>query len=192
MSSTPSDDPTALLRAAQAGDREADAQLWAQVYDDLRRLARKRMEHLPPQTLTPTGLVHEAYLRVLGKGVLPPESRRHFFLVAAGAMRDILVERARAKAGPKRGGGRRRVEFSDDLAIQEPPADEVLALHAAVEELEAKDPVKGQIVNLRYYAGMTVKETAQVLGVSERTVHRHWRFTERWLKDRLGTPTDSQ
>jgi RNA polymerase sigma factor (TIGR02999 family) len=177
---------TAIIAAAQAGDTEAAARLFPLVYDELRRLARARMAHLRPgQTLQPTALVHEVYLRLVGKRGLPFASRRHFFFAAARAMRDILVERARRKAGPKRGGGRRRVELSDDLAIQEPPADEVLALHAAVQELEARDPVKGQIVNLRYYAGMTVKETAQVLGVSERTVHRHWVFIKAWLKARL-------
>jgi RNA polymerase sigma factor (TIGR02999 family) len=177
---------TDTIAAAQAGDTAAAARLLPLVYDELRRLARARMAHLRPgQTLQPTELVHEAYLRLVGKAGLPPASCRHFFFAAARAMRDILVERARRKAGPKRGGGRRRVELSDDLAIQEPPADEVLALHAAIRELEEKDPVKGQIVNLRYYAGMTVKETAQVLGVSERTVHRHWRFIEAWLKARL-------
>jgi RNA polymerase sigma factor (TIGR02999 family) len=178
---------TETIAAAQAGDAEAAARLLPLVYDELRKLARARMAHLPAgQTLQPTGLVvHEAYLRLGGKLGLAPASRKLFFFAAARAMRDTLVERARRKAGPKRGGGRRRVELGDDPAIQEPPADEVLALHAAVRELEHKDAVKGQIVNLRYYAGMTVKETAQVLGVSERTVHRHWRFIEAWLKARL-------
>ncbi len=100
-------------------------------------------------------------------------------------MRDILVERARARTGPKRGGGRRRVELTDALAIQEPPADEILALQEALAELEREDPLKGQIVNLRYFVGMTAKETAEVLGLSERTVHRHWRFIAAWLKRRL-------
>jgi RNA polymerase sigma factor (TIGR02999 family) len=192
MSSTPSHDLAAILRAAQAGDREAHAQLWALVYDDLRRLARKRMKHLPPQTLTPTGLVHEAYLRVLGKGDLPLESRRHLFLVAAGALRDILVEQARRKAGPKRGGDRKRVELDEASFAVEPPVVDVLALHEALAELEKADPVKAQIVSLRYFAGMSVPEAAQLLGISERTLHRHWRFIMGWLKRRLGAPTDSQ
>ena len=90
-------------------------------------------------------------------------------------MRDILVERARAKAGPKRSGGRRRVDLNDAIAIDEPPAQEVLALHEALADLERQDPLKAQIVHLRYFAGMDIAETAQVLNISERTLHRHWR-----------------
>jgi RNA polymerase sigma factor (TIGR02999 family) len=178
---------TETIKAVEAGDTQAAARLLPLVYTELRRLARARMAHRPPgQTLQPTELVHEAYLRLVGKAGLPLESQKHFFFAAARAMRDILVERARRKAGPNRGGGRQRVELTEALAIQEPPPEEVLAVQEAVRELESKDPVKGQIVNLRYYAGMTVKETAQVLGLSERTVHRHGRFIEAWLKGRLG------
>jgi RNA polymerase sigma factor (TIGR02999 family) len=191
MSSTPSNDLTAVLRAAQAGNREADAHLWALVYDDLRKLARKRMEQLPPQTLSPTALVHEAYLRVRGKEDLSLESRRHFFLVAARAMRDILVERVRSKLGPKRGGNRQRIELDESTATYDPPPEDVLAVNDALGELEKEDPLKAQIVNLRYFAGMTADEAAQVLGMSDRTLHRHWRFTSEWLKSRLRAPTDS-
>ncbi|HEV3261249.1 MAG TPA: ECF-type sigma factor [Gemmataceae bacterium] len=180
---------TGIIQAAQAGDTEAAARLLPVVYAELRKLARSRMAKLPPgQTLQPTELVHEAYLRLVGKAGLPLESRRHFFFAAARAMRDILVERARSKAGPKRGGGRQRVALTDTLAIHEPPAEEVLALQEALQELEQEDPVKAQIINLRYFTGMTTKETAQVLGVSERTVHRHWRFITAWLKGRLARP----
>jgi RNA polymerase sigma factor (TIGR02999 family) len=192
MSSIPANDLNAILRAAQAGNPEANAQLWSLVYDDLRKLARKRMEDLPPQTMTPTALVHEAYLRVLGKEDLPLESRRHLFLVAAQAMRDILVERARSKAGPKRGGDRKRVGLDEASIAVEPPADDVLALHEALTELEKEDPLRAQIVHLRYFAGMSVPETAQVLGMSERSLHRHWRFIKAWLKARLGAPAGSQ
>src|SRR5207248_5773442 len=136
-----------------------------------------RMVHLPPgQTLQPTALVHEAYLRLLGKQDLHLESRRHFFFVAARAMRDILVERARSKSGPKRGGDHRRVEMDEGIAIQEPVPEEVLALHEALGELEKEDPLKAQLVNLRYFAGMSTAEAAKVLGMSERTLQRQWRF----------------
>jgi RNA polymerase sigma factor (TIGR02999 family) len=192
MSSTPSNDLTALLRAAQAGNREADAQLWALVYDDLRKLARKQMEQLPPQTLSPTALVHEAYLRVSGKEHLPLESRRHLFLVVARAMRDILVERVRSKAGPKRGGDRKRVELDEASAAVGPPPEHVLAVDEALAELEKKDPLKAQIVSLRYFAGMTEKEAAEVLGMSERTLQRESGVIRAWLKRRLGAQTDSQ
>jgi RNA polymerase sigma-70 factor, ECF subfamily len=101
-------------------------------------------------------------------------------------MRDILVEQARAKAGPKRGGQHRRVALLENASANEPDPEEVLAVHDALAELEKEDPLKAQIVNLRYFTGMTMEETAQVLGISERTLHRHWRFIKAWLKSRLG------
>jgi RNA polymerase sigma factor (TIGR02999 family) len=178
---------TRILKAAQDGDATAAARLLPLVYDELRALAQARMAHLPPgQTMQPTALVHEAYLRLLGKSDLRLESQRHFFFVAARAMRDILVEQARAKAGPKRGGQHRRVALLENASANEPDPEEVLAVHDALAELEKEDPLKAQIVNLRYFTGMTMEETAQVLGISERTLHRHWRFIKAWLKSRLG------
>ena len=163
------------------------ARLLTLVYDQLHRLAQAHMTRLPPgQTLQTTELVHEAYLRLVGKAGLHLEGRKHFFFAAARAMRDILVERARSKAGPKRGGGRRRVVLDEGVALTEPPPDEVLALHEALADLEKEDPLKAQIVNLRYFAGMTMREAAAVLGLSERTAHRHWRFVKAWLRSRLG------
>jgi RNA polymerase sigma factor (TIGR02999 family) len=157
----------------------------------LRKLAKARLAHLPPgQTLQPTALVHEAYLRLLGKADLHLESRRHFFFAAARAMRDILVEQARSKAGPKRGGGRRRVELTETVAESGPPSDEVLALNEALNDLEKEDPLKAQIVHLRYFAGMSAEEAAGVLGLSERTLHRHWRFIKAWLQSRIGDGAD--
>jgi RNA polymerase sigma factor (TIGR02999 family) len=188
----PPDNVIGILQAAQAGDQEAAAQLLPLVYGELRKLAQARMANLPPgQTLQPTALVHEAYLRLLGKRDLRVESQRHFFFIAARAMRDILVERARSKAGPKRGGDRHRVELRDTVADSEAYPAELLAVHEALEELEKEDPLKAQIVNLRYFTGMSWAETAQVLGVSERTLYRHWRFTKAWLKSRLGEAGDS-
>jgi len=186
MSKKPVGVVTKVLHAAQSGDQEAVGRLLPLLYSELHRLAQARMAKLAPgQTLQPTALVHEAYLRLIGKGDLHLESRRHFFFAAARAMRDILVERARAKAGPKRGGNRRRLELSDAIAIDEPPAQEILALHEALDELERQDPLKSQIVQLRYFAGMDAAEAAQVLGISERTLHRHWRFIKAWMKNRL-------
>jgi RNA polymerase sigma factor (TIGR02999 family) len=180
---------TEILRAVQAGDREAAARLLSLVYSELRQLARAQMARLSPgQTWQTTELVHEAYLRLVGKEDLHLEGRKHFFFAAARAMHDILVERARAKAGPRRGGGRRRVVLDEGVALTEPPPDEVLALHEALEDLEKEDPLKAQIVNLRYFTGLSMKETAAVLGLSERTAHRHWRFIKAWLKSRLGEP----
>jgi RNA polymerase sigma factor (TIGR02999 family) len=178
---------TKILQAAQAGDAGAAGQLLPLVYGELRKLAQAKMAKLPPgQTLQPTALVHEAYLRLLGKSDLQIDSRRHFFFVAARAMRDILVEQARSKAGPKRGGDRQRVNLVNDEAVYELTSDaEVLALNDALAELEKEDPVKAQIVNLRYFTGMTMAEVADVLNMSERSVHRQWRFIKAWLKSRF-------
>jgi RNA polymerase sigma factor (TIGR02999 family) len=191
MTNTRETEVTTLLRAVQAGDDSAAARLLPLVYDELRKLARARLARLPPgQTLQPTALVHEAYLRLVGKADLQLESTKHFFFAAARAMRDILVERARRKAGPRRGGGRHRVELRDSAAACEPPAADVLALHEALAELEKEDPFKAQLVNVRYFAGMTMEEAAQVLGTSVRSLHRHWRFVRAWLKSRLGEQAD--
>jgi RNA polymerase sigma factor (TIGR02999 family) len=177
---------TELLRAAQAGDAAAAERLLGCVYEQLHQLARARMAHLPPgQTLQPTALVHEAYLRLTDKSDVSWGSRQHFFFAAARAMRDILVEQARRKAGPVRGGGRRRQELDEACTVLEPPADNVLAVHEALQELEQQDPGKAQIVLLRYFSGLTTAETAEVLGLAERTLDRQWRYIRAWLLDRL-------
>ena len=178
---------TGLLRAAQAGDAAAADRLLAAVYEQLHQLARARMAHLPPgQTLQPTALVHEVYLRLADKSEVSWESRQHFFFAAARAMRDILVEQARRRAGPARGGGRHRRDLDEACALIEPPAENVLAVHEALEELEKQDPVKAQIVLLRYFSGLTTAETAEVLGLAERTLDRQWRYIRAWPLKRLG------
>jgi RNA polymerase sigma factor (TIGR02999 family) len=177
---------SAVLQAAQAGDRRAAAELLPLVYDELRKLAAQRLSHQTPgQTLQPTALVHEAYLRIAGDSTVSWEGQQHFFFAAARAMRDILVEQARRKAGPKRGGGRRRQELDDACAVLEPPSADVLAIHAALEELEGHDPLKAQIVLVRFFAGLTMDETAAVLGLAKRTLDRHWRYLRAWLLKRL-------
>jgi RNA polymerase sigma factor (TIGR02999 family) len=192
MTIKPAKDVTSMLRPAQAGDADAAAKLLQLVYDELRKLAKARMARLPPgQTLQPTALVHEAYLRLLGKKDVRLEGKRHFFFAAARAMRDILVEQARSKTGPKRGSDRQRVELQDTVSADEPPLDDVLAVHRALDELEKEDPLKAQIVHLRYFAGMNSAETAQVLGMSERSLYRHWRFIKAWLKTRLDASADA-
>jgi RNA polymerase sigma factor (TIGR02999 family) len=191
MAETAKANVTEILMAAQDGDQDAAARLLPLVYDELRKLAHQRMARLPPgETMQPTALVHEAYLRLLGKSDLHLESQRHFFFVAARAMRDILVERARRKAGPKRGGNRKRVEMVDAVDAGAAVPEEVLAVHEALTELEKEDLLKAQIVNLRYFTGMSIAETARVLGISERTLHRHWRFIKAWLKNRLSAQND--
>jgi RNA polymerase sigma factor (TIGR02999 family) len=186
MSAEPDQPITDLLRAARAGDAGAAERLLAVVYQELHQLARTRMAHLPPgQTLQPTALVHEAYLRLTNKSDVGWESRQHFFFAAARAMRDILVEQARRKSGLARGGGRHRRELDEACAVLEPPAENVLAVHEALGELEKEDPLKAQIVLLRYFSGMTTAETAEVLGLAERTLDRQWRYIRAWLLKRL-------
>jgi RNA polymerase sigma factor (TIGR02999 family) len=176
---------TQAVEAARAGDRQAEAKLLGLVYAELHALARARLARLPAgQTLQPTALLNEAYLRIAGTD-RAWEGRQHFFFAAARAMRDILVEQARRKAGPKYGGDRRREELDEACAVLEPPSDNILAVHEALAELERTDPLKAQIVLLRYFAGMTMDETAEVLGVPERTLDRHWRFVKAWLLRRL-------
>ena len=176
----------AVLQAAQTGDRQAAADLLPLVYEELHQLARVRLARQPPgQTLQPTALVNEVYLRIAGESNVTWEGRQHFFFAAARAMRDILVEQARRKAGPKRGGGQRRQELDEACAVLKPPSDDVLAIHEAIEELEAHDSIKAQIVLLRYFTGLTMDETAAVLGMPERTLGRHWRYIRAWLMKRL-------
>jgi RNA polymerase sigma factor (TIGR02999 family) len=175
-----------LLQATRAGDPRAAAELLPLVYAELHDLARARMaRQAPGHTLQPTALVHEAYLRIAGDGNLTWEGRRHFFFAAARAMHDILVEQARRKAGPKHGGGRTRQELNEACAVFDPQSDDVLAIHEALQELEVRDPLKAQIILLRYFAGLTMDETAAVLGLAERTLDRHWRYLRAWLMKRL-------
>lgn len=186
MSSSGDSQVSAVLQAAQAGDRQAAADLLPLVYAELHKLARARLAAQPPgQTLQPTALVHEAYLRIAGDSHLSWAGRQHFFFAAARAMRDILVEQARRKAGPKHGGRRRREELDEACAVLQPPSDDVLAVHEALSELEARDPLKAQIVLLRYFTGLTTQETAAVLGLAERTLDRQWRYIRAWLMKRL-------
>lgn len=178
---------TAVLQAARSGDRQAEAELLSLVYVELHEVARARLARFPAgHTLQPTALVHEAYLRLFAGGNQAWEGRRHFFFAAARAMRDILVEQARRKAGPKRGGDRKRQELDETCAVVEPPSTNVLAVHEALEELESIDPAKAQIVLLRYFVGMTIDETAEVLGLSPSSVDREWRFIRAWLLSKLG------
>ena len=177
---------TLFLKAAAGGDREAATKLLPLLYGELRKLARARMAKLAPgQTLQPTALVHEAYLRIIRTEDPGWDGRGHFFAAAAQAMRDILVEQARRKAALKRGGDRKRLDVEDvELAIQ-PPGEDILALDEALQRLEADDPRKGQIVNLRFFAGLTGEEAATALGVSVTTVEREWRYIKTWLYTQL-------
>jgi RNA polymerase sigma factor (TIGR02999 family) len=163
------------------------AELLPVVYAELRRLAAALAGRLPPgQTLQPTALVHEAYLRLVGDRDPGWNGRRHFFGAAARAMRDILVEQARRKGARKHGGGGHRVDLTEGLAIIEPPADDVLAVDEAIQKLQAEKPHLAEIAMLRYFAGLSTDETAAVLGVSASTLAREWRFARAWLVRHLG------
>jgi RNA polymerase sigma factor (TIGR02999 family) len=163
------------------------AELMPVVYAELRRLAAALAGRLPPgQTLQPTALVHEAYLRLVGDQDPGWNGRRHFFGAAARAMRDILVEQARRKGAQKHGGAARRVELTEGLAIIEPPVDDLLAVDEAIQQLQAEKPHLAEIAMLRYFAGLSTDETAAVLGISASTLAREWRFARAWLTRRLG------
>ena len=183
---------TRLLRAAGRGDERAATEVLPLVYAELRELARALMVRTPPgNTLQPTALVHEAHLRLFGKkGAKMGDTRRRFFAAAAQAMRDILVEQARRKKRLKRGGGRKRVSIDDqadsDVAV-ESPVEDILALDEALQKLEQHDPRMVEIVKLRFFAGLTEKDTATTLGISVRTVEREWRFARTLLYTQLGS-----
>jgi RNA polymerase sigma factor (TIGR02999 family) len=177
---------TQILQAVEQGDSKAAEDLLPIIYEELRRLARSLMAKTPPgNTLQPTALVHEAYLRLVGGQDPGWNSRGHFFAAAAQAMRRILVEQARRKARVKHGGGRRRLDVDDaDLAI-ESPVEDMIALDEALRRLRDRDRRKADVVMLRYFAGLKIEETAKILGVSEPTVERDWRFARVLLYDEL-------
>jgi RNA polymerase sigma factor (TIGR02999 family) len=174
---------TRILSAIEAGDASAAEQLLPLVYDELRRLAVQRLaQEKPGQTLQATALVHEAYLRLVDAATAPQwNSRGHFFAAAGLAMRRILVEQARRKRRVRHGGGRQRVDLDEALEVVEPVEQDWLALDEALERLEQADPVAARLVNLRYFAGLTIAEAAQALGLSLRTAERNWTYARTWL-----------
>lgn len=175
------------LRAVESGDSAAAGELVAHLYRELRQVARVLLSRRPPgQTLQPTALVHEVYVRLAAGRGRRFESTAHFFNAAARAMHDILVDQARRKAALKRGGDLQRVELDSELAAVEPPTEDMLGLDDALRRLEAEDERKAQIVRLRFFAGLSVPETAEVLGVSVTTVEREFRYTRAWLLRELG------
>ena len=166
---------TEILDAAGAGDAQAAEKLLPLVYDELRRLAAAKMANEPPgQTLQPTALVHEAWLRLVGDAPRPWDGRGHFFAAAAEAMRRILVENARRKQRLRHGGGRQRVGLEEAEVPAEPEDEKVIEVDEALDQLTREDPVQAQVVKLRFFAGLTNEEAAAVLGVSAKTVQRYW------------------
>lgn len=177
-------DVTHLLDAAAAGDRQAAAELLPLVYDELRNLAAVRMAaESPGHTLDATALVHEAYLRLIGNQQF--DGRGHFFAAAAEAMRRILIEAARRKKLPKHGGGRRRVELHEAHRILE-SSDDLLLLDDALGRLTAEDATAVEIVKLRLFAGFSLEDAADALGLARATAYRHWTFARAWLRCELG------
>jgi RNA polymerase sigma factor (TIGR02999 family) len=178
---------TRILTAIEQGDPSAADQLLPLVYDELRKLAAKKLAHeTPGQTLDATALVHEAYMRlVVAEKVKRWNSRGHFFRAAAQAMRHILVDNARRKRRAKHGGGRQRIELSKSVSARPTTAEHVLALDQALSRLANQDPEAAAIVQLRYFAGQSVDEAARTVGISRASAYRHWTFARAWLLEEL-------
>jgi RNA polymerase sigma factor (TIGR02999 family) len=180
-------DVTQILNAIDRGDAHAAAKLLPLIYDELRRLAAQKLANeAAGQTLDATSLVHEAYLRLVGAvDANRWNDRGHFFAAAAEAMRHILVDDARRKRRAKHGGGRQRVPLDDAVAAPPSAAEELLALDEALTQLAAEDPEAATVVQLRYFAGLSVEEAAQSLGIARATAYRHWTFARAWLLQAL-------
>ena len=178
---------TRILSAMEAGDPTAADELLPLVYDQLRRLAAQRLaREKPGQTLDATGLVHEAYLRLVDvKQVQHWDSRRHFFAAAAEAMRRILLNRARDKRRLKRGGGRQKLELDLASLALDSPGDELIDLDEALDKLAGEDQVLADLVKLRFFAGLSTAEAAEALGVARRTADRYWAYARAWLYHEL-------
>ena len=179
-------DVTHILERAQQGDAEAEEQLLPLVYDELRRLAAMKMaREAPGQTLQPTALVHEAYLRLVGSRDEKWNGRAHFFGAAAEAMRRILIENARRKQAQRHGGGQAKLDIAE-IEVAAPAKDEeLLAVSDALEKLTVRDKQKAELVKLRYFVGLTTEEAAEVLGISVPTADRWWNFSRAWLFEEI-------
>jgi RNA polymerase sigma factor (TIGR02999 family) len=177
-------DVTRILKAIEQGNVTAAEELLPLVYEELRHLASRKMSRESPgQTLQATALVHEAYIRLVGLEAQNWKGRTHFFTAAAEAMRRILIENARRKKRLKRGGNRKKVDV--DIEDAEPavaePDEDIVSLNEALEKLALEDPTKAELVKLRYFAGLTVKQAAEILGISQATAERYWSYARVWL-----------
>lgn len=176
----PMSDVTRILLQIESGDPAAAEQLLPIVYDELRKLAAAKLaREKPGQTLDATALVHEAYVRLVGDCAFA--DRRHFFRVAAEAMRRILIDRARRKQRVRHGGDRERVPLSDIESAAESPSQQLLAMDEALERFSTLEPAKAELVKLRYFAGLTEEEAAAALGISRATASRYWNYARAWL-----------
>ena len=185
-------DVTRILSQMESGAPSAAEELLPLVYDELRKLAADRMaQEKPGQTLQATALVHEAYLRLVEVDEpLPFRSRGYFFAAAAEAMRRILIDHARRKGRQKRGGNARRVDLEHVQLATDMPPDQLLLLNESIERLASEDGIAAQLVRLRYYAGLSLEQTAEVLGISVATAYRHWAYARAWLHCALEENTD--
>jgi RNA polymerase sigma factor (TIGR02999 family) len=175
-------DVTRILDAIGGGDPRAAEELLPLVYEELRHLAAHKMAHEPPgQTLQPTALVHEAWLRLTAGQNVQWAGRAHFFGAAAEAMRRILIDNARRKQALRRGGGQPRLDIQEVEVAAGMADDELLAVHEALEKFAALDAKKAELVKLRYFAGLSIKEVAELLDISEPTAKRHWAYARAWL-----------
>ena len=179
-------DVTRILERVNDGDQRAMDRLLSTVYAELRRLAASKLSReRPGQTLQATALVHEAYLRLLGPSAPQWDNSAHFFSAAAEAMRRILVEAARRKSRVKHGGGRQRQDLDEADAITIPNSIDLVALDEALAKLAEADPVKAELVKLRYFAGLTVEQAGEILGISRATADRYWTFARTWLYNEI-------
>ena len=187
MKSSRSSRVAQLLEKFEPGDRPAAEQLFADVYSELRSLAarylhRERKDH----TLQPPALVHEAYLKLVGQRGVDCQGRAHFLAIAAQAMREILVDHARRHHAAKRGGGRHRLTLDDNLVVESSRDVDLLALEDALTKLAKLDPRQAQMIQLRFFGGMSIAEVAEVMGMSKRSVEREWTMVRAWLRRELG------
>jgi RNA polymerase sigma factor (TIGR02999 family) len=187
-------DVTRILSAIEQGDPTSAGQLLPLIYDELRKLAAQKLAgERPGQTLQATALVHDAYLRLVGNGAAQGWSGRgHFFAAAATAMRRILIERARQKRRQIHGGDRQRRELHPDIVASTGPDEDLLALDTALARLAERDPIKARLVELRYFAGLTGEEAAEILGISASTADRYWVYARAWLRREIegGSPKE--
>ena len=179
-------DVTRILNAIEQGDPRATEELLPLIYDELRLMAAQNLSKEPPgQTLQATALVHEAYIRLVEAECRNWNSRNHFFMSAAEAMRRILIENARRKKALKHGGDRKRIDFDNAAITVEESSEELIALDEALAELAVEDSTKADLVKLRYFAGLNIDQAAEILGISRATAIRHWSFTRAWLFQRI-------
>jgi RNA polymerase sigma factor (TIGR02999 family) len=186
MADPPEVNVTNLLKAWAEGDRDAFDQVFTLLYRELRRLAASNLRRVRPNhTLRPTALIHEAFIKLVDPPAMNWQNRARFFGLAATVMRNVLVDYERKRRATKRGGGQEAMELEDTLRNSTEQNIDIIKLHEALVRFEKIDPTKSRIIELRFFSGLTVEETAEVLGVSPKTVKRHWQMARAWLQTEL-------